>query len=211
MTPNTLNSTINRKALTKIVTGMVQQSGCPHRINRAENSLDAFVAPCYSRNRAFRGIWWLIQRILKSALAPKAWLNRGLPGCKPGWTNQTFLVFKPGLPDLTIRAKSLVNRGIPGKRGNFGYPKNQENQTLTRLLKFLMNQAYQTLPYVQKAWLTRVFLVSLVSLVILRTRKTRLKPGSWNSKWTTLTRLEPYVQKAWLTRVFLVSLARLVN
>ena len=28
-----------------------------------ENSLDASVAPCYSRNRAFRGIWWLIQRL----------------------------------------------------------------------------------------------------------------------------------------------------
>ena len=36
-----------------------------------------------------------------------------------------------------------------------------------------MNQAYQTLPYVQEAWLTRVSLVSLVGLVILRTRKTR--------------------------------------
>ena len=28
-----------------------------------------------------------------------------------------------------------------------------------------MNQAYQTLLYVQKAWLTRVFLVSLARLV----------------------------------------------
>ena len=101
-------------------------------------------------------------------LAPKAWLNHGLPGCKPGLTNQTFLlIVKQGLPDLAICAKSQ--------------------------------------------WLTRVFLVSLVSLVILRTRTTRLKPGSWNSEWTTLTRLEPYVQKAWLTMVFLVSLARLVN
>ena len=39
---------------------------------------------------------------------------------------------------------------------------------------WLSNQAYQTLTYVQKAWLTRLFLVSLVSLVIIRTRKTRL-------------------------------------
>ena len=70
------------------------------------------------------------------SLAPQAWLNQGLPGCKPGWTNHTFLVFKPGLPDLTIWAKSLVNQGIPGKPG---YPKNQENQILTRLLKFWMN------------------------------------------------------------------------
>ena len=43
----------------------------------------------------------------------------------------------------------------------------------TRLF-WLSNQAYQTLPYAQKAWLTRVFLVSLVSLVIIRTRKTGL-------------------------------------
>ena len=93
---------------------------------------------------------------------------------------------EPGLPDFTTCAKSLDNQGIPTRK--------------TRLE-----------PNVQKAWLTRIFLVSLVSLVILRTRKTRLKPGSWNSEWTTLTRLEPYVQKAWLTRVFLVSLARLVN
>ena len=65
--------------------------------------------------------------------APKAWLNQGLPGCKPGLTNQTFVVFKPGLPDFTEFAKSMVNQGIPGKPG---YPKNQENQTLSRLLKF---------------------------------------------------------------------------
>ena len=71
--------------------------------------------------------------VADNSLAPKAWLNRGLLGCKAGWTNQTFLVFKPGLPDFTRCAKSLVNQGIPGKPG---YPKNQENQTLTRLLKF---------------------------------------------------------------------------
>ena len=63
--------------------------------------------------------------------APKAWLNKGLPGCKPGWTNQTYLAFKPGLPDFTICAKSLVNQDIPGKPG---YPKNQENQTLSKVL-----------------------------------------------------------------------------
>ena len=33
---------------------------------------------------------------------------------KPGLTNQTFLVVKPGLPDFTICAKSLVDQGIPG-------------------------------------------------------------------------------------------------
>ena len=35
-----------------------------------------------------------------------------------------------------ICAKSRVNQGIPGKSGKPGFPKNQENQTLTRLLKF---------------------------------------------------------------------------
>ena len=70
-------------------------------------------------------------------VAPKARLNHGLPGCKPGLTNQTFLlIVKQGLPDLTISAKSLVNQGFPGKSGKPGYSKNQENQTLTRLLKF---------------------------------------------------------------------------
>ena len=85
-------------------------------------------------------LWFITEKTYSNmesiSLAPQAWLNQGLPGCKPGWTNQTFLVFKPGLPDLTIWAKSLVNQGIPGKPG---YPKNQENQTLTRLLKFWMN------------------------------------------------------------------------
>ena len=62
MTPKTPNSTINKKNFDKklslewysrraVLTGWVK------------NSLDAFVAPCYSRNRAFRGIWWRIQRI----------------------------------------------------------------------------------------------------------------------------------------------------
>ena len=68
-----------------------------------------------------------------AALAPKAWLNQGLPGRKTGRTNQTFLVFKPGLPDVTECAKSLVNQGIPGKPG---YPKNRAYQTLTTFLKF---------------------------------------------------------------------------
>ena len=40
-------------------------------------------------------------------------------------------------------AKILVTQGILGKPGKFGYSKNQENQALTRLLKFYMNQAYQ--------------------------------------------------------------------
>ena len=68
-----------------------------------------------------------------AALAPKGWLNQGLPGRKTGRTNQTFLVFKPGLPDVTECAKSLVNQGIPGKPG---YPKNRAYQTLTTFLKF---------------------------------------------------------------------------
>ena len=41
-----------------------------------------------------------IEALPAAAFAPKAWLKQGLPGCKTGWTNQTFLVFKPGLPDL---------------------------------------------------------------------------------------------------------------
>ena len=121
-------------------------------------------------------LWFITEQTYSNmesiSLAPKAWLNQGLPGCKLGWTNQTFLVFQPGLLDLTICAKSLVNQGIPGKPG---YPKNQENQILTRLLKIWMNfticaksLVYQGIQY----------LVSLVSVVILRTRKTRLKPGS---------------------------------
>ena len=64
--------------------------------------------------------WVLI--IYEITLAPKALLNQGIPGCKPGWTNHTFLVFKPGLPDFTECAKSLVNQGIPGKPGKHGYP-----------------------------------------------------------------------------------------
>ena len=46
---------------------------------------------------------------------------------KSGWTNQTFLIVKQGLPDFNICAKSLVNQGIPGKPGKPGYYKNQEN------------------------------------------------------------------------------------
>ena len=55
---------------------------------------------------------------------------------KPGLTNQTFLVVTPGLPDFTTCAKSLVDQGVSGKSGKPGYSKNQENQTLTKLLKF---------------------------------------------------------------------------
>ena len=100
------------------------------------------------------------------------------------------------LLDSAHAPKAWFNQGLPGCKP--GWP--------TRLLWF-SNQANQTLPNVQKAWLIMVF---LVSLVYLRTRKTRLKPGLWNSEWTMLTRLEPYVQKAWLTMVFLVSLVSLV-
>lgn len=60
----------------------------------------------------------------------------------------------------------------------------------------MSNQAYQALPYVQKAWLTKVFLVSLVGLVIF-------SKNQENQALTRITRLEPYVQNAWLTRVFL--------
>ena len=71
-------------------------------------------------------------------------------GVKSGWTNQTFLIVKPGLPDFNICAKSLVNQGIPGKTG---YYKNQENQTLTRLLNFQWTRLTRLEPHVQKAWL----------------------------------------------------------
>ena len=40
-----------------------------------------------------------------------------------------FVINEPGLPDLTMCTKSLVNQGIPGKSGKPGYSKNQENQT----------------------------------------------------------------------------------
>ena len=39
-------------------------------------------------------------------------------GGSSGLTNHTFPVVKPGLPDFTICAKSLVNQGIIGKVGN---------------------------------------------------------------------------------------------
>ena len=67
----------------------------------------------------------------------KAWLNHSLPGCKPGLTNQTFLVVKPGLPHLTICSKSLVNHGIPGKSGKLGYSKNQKTRLINQALKVL--------------------------------------------------------------------------
>ena len=92
MTPKTPDSTINRKALTKIVTGMVQQAGCPHRMNRAEDSLDAFLAPCYSRNRAFRGIWWLIHRILKC----------------PSWKTAPLNPPEAGITELFVKEDSAV-------------------------------------------------------------------------------------------------------
>ena len=44
----------------------------------------------------------LIGTFLAAAFAPKAWLNQGLAGCKTGWTNQTFPVFKAVLSDFTI-------------------------------------------------------------------------------------------------------------
>ena len=34
MTPETPNSTINKTNRQKIVTGMVQQAGCPHRMSQ---------------------------------------------------------------------------------------------------------------------------------------------------------------------------------
>ena len=39
-------------------------------IGWVKNSLDAFVAPCYSRNRVFWGIWWLIQCIYCNIKVP---------------------------------------------------------------------------------------------------------------------------------------------
>ena len=48
---------------------------------------------------------------------PKAWL-------KPWLTKVQALSNQPGLPDITICAKGLVNQGTPGKPGN---SKKQEN------------------------------------------------------------------------------------
>ena len=39
-------------------------------IGWVKNSLDAFAAPCYSRNRVFWGIWWLIQCIYCNIKVP---------------------------------------------------------------------------------------------------------------------------------------------
>ena len=56
-------------------------------IGWVESSLDAFVAPCYSRNRAFRGFWWLIQRIYCNIRVPP--VKNGFIKCPWGRNNWT--------------------------------------------------------------------------------------------------------------------------
>ena len=53
---------------------------------------------------------------------------------KPGFTRVQAWLNQPDFSGFQTRLTRLYhNQGIPG---NPGYPKNQENQTLTRLLKF---------------------------------------------------------------------------
>ena len=61
MSPKTPKSTISRKAWQKLSPEWYSKRAV--LIGWVGNSLDAFVAPCYSRNRTFWGIWWRIQRI----------------------------------------------------------------------------------------------------------------------------------------------------
>ena len=61
MSPKTPKSTISRKAWQKLPPEWYSKRAV--FIGWVGNSLDAFVAPCYSRNRTFWGIWWRIQRI----------------------------------------------------------------------------------------------------------------------------------------------------
>ena len=56
-------------------------------IGWVENSLDAFVASWYSRNRAFRSIWWLIQRIYCNIKVPS--VKNGCTKCAWGRNNWT--------------------------------------------------------------------------------------------------------------------------
>ena len=61
MSPKTPKSTISRNAWQKLSPEWYSKRA--FLIGWVGNSLDAFVAPCYSRNRTFWGIWWRIQRI----------------------------------------------------------------------------------------------------------------------------------------------------
>ena len=64
-------------------------------IGWVENSLDAFVAPCYSRNRAFRGIWWLIQRFFV------------ISKCPP-WKTAALNAPEAGITELFVKEDSAV-------------------------------------------------------------------------------------------------------
>ena len=64
-------------------------------IGWVENSLDAFVAPCYSRNRAFRGIWWLIQRFFV------------ISKCPP-WKTAALNAPEAGITELFVKKDSAV-------------------------------------------------------------------------------------------------------
>ena len=56
-------------------------------IGWVKNSLDAFVAPCYGRKRAFRGTWWLIRRIYCNIKVPS--VKNGYTKCAWGRNNWT--------------------------------------------------------------------------------------------------------------------------
>ena len=91
-----------------------------------------------------------------------------------GLTNQTFLVVKPGLPDFTRCAKSLVHQGIPGKSDKPGYSKNEENQTR----KVLYEPGLPVFTKCAKSLVNKGIIGKLDKpYVIVQTRKTRLKPG----------------------------------
>ena len=146
------------------------------------------------------GMTYLCNKQIDPTLAPKTWLNHGLPGCKPDLTNQNFLIVKPGFPDFTICAKSLVNQGIPGKSGKPGYSKNQEinEPDFNQALKVLNEPGLPDFTICAKSLVNQGIPGKLgkPAWLLFKTRKTRLKPDSWNLEWTRLTRLEPYLQKA---------------
>ena len=89
MTPKTPNSTISREKLWQNLSLAWYSRRAvlidPHRMSR--ELVDAFVAPCYSRNRAFRGFWWLIQRIYCNIRVPPE--KNGFIKCAWGRNNWT--------------------------------------------------------------------------------------------------------------------------
>ena len=86
MTPKTTNSTTNREKLWQNLS-LAWYSRRAVLIGWVESLLDAFVAPCYGRNRAFRGIWWLIQRIYCNIRVPS--VINGFIKCALGMNNWT--------------------------------------------------------------------------------------------------------------------------